>query len=66
MDIKFVFKELSEPVYTDDPMYDLMTGGYIEPADMLSKEQAKIVNDAIFIVNSFLSQAEEEGVIEVG
>lgn len=60
------FKEDAEPVYTSEPHYDLMVGGYIKPEDLLEAEDAAKVTEAIKLVNQFMEEAEEVGLIEVG
>jgi hypothetical protein len=61
------FKQLDEPIYTTEPMYDLIHGGYIDPHKMLESEaDAQEVVEAIQVIEAFLCLAEEEGVLEVG
>lgn len=62
---KFKFKEREEPVFTQDPWYDLSDGGYIDPEDLLSDPaQAQKLNDAVALIQSFFRQAEAAEVIE--
>ena len=62
----FNFKDAKEPIFTEDPYYDLFLGGYIKPGELLSdKKQAEQVEQAIDVVKSFLNQAESVGVIEI-
>ena len=38
----FNFKDAKEPIFTEDPYYDLFLGGYIKPGELLSdKKQAE-------------------------
>ena len=60
------FKENAEPVFTSEPHYDLMVGGYIKPEDLLEADDAAKVNEALKLVNQFMDEAEEAGLIEVG
>lgn len=63
----FSFNQLDEPVFTTDLFYDLFDGGYIKPEELLSdKKQAEAVIDAVHTIKSFLEQAENVGVIEIG
>lgn len=65
MAIEFNFKEVEEPVWTDDPWYDLTDGGYIRPEELLiDEEQIKKVQESVDILSAFLQQAYEKGVIE--
>lgn len=51
----------------EDFWYALTDGGYIDPEKMLADEiQLKALEDAIDLVQKFLSQAEEEGLIGEG
>lgn len=61
----FIFKELDEPVFSSDPAYDLLYGGYIKPQELLEdQEQAKKVREAVEVVYNFLAKAEEVGILE--
>lgn len=61
------FKTDIEPVYTEDPMYDLFDGGYIKPEELLESQlEARKVRDAMNIVEQFLDEGKEAGKIEVG
>ena len=60
------FKKLDEPVFTDDPYYDLTDGGYINPEELLeNKEDADKVNEAIRLVEQFLQEAQDQGALEM-
>jgi hypothetical protein len=60
------FKENAEPVYTTEPLYDLMEGGYIKPNELLEGEDAEKVTAAVQLVRQFMNEAEDAGLIEVG
>ena len=60
------FKEDAEPVYTTEPLYDLMEGGYIKPDELLEGADAENVTAAVALVKRFMSEAEDAGLIEVG
>jgi hypothetical protein len=60
------FKEGAEPIYTSEPWYDMMVGGYIKPEDLLEGEDAEKVGEAIKLVQQFMDDAESEGLIEIG
>ena len=63
--MKFEFNNLKEPVYSQDFFYDLTVGGYINPFEMLKdKNQAEKVEEAVKLVNDFLTQAENNGLLE--
>ena len=65
--MKFNFKKMEEAIYSTNPCYDLIIGGYITPGELLSDtEQIKQVEQAIQIVYEFLDQAESNGAIEIG
>ena len=65
MDFKFI--DIDGSVFSTDPDYDLLHGGYIDPEKLLKDEkQAEQVNEAIEIIKEFLKQAENEGIIEIG
>ena len=58
--VKWKFKKGAEPQGKGDFWYDLTMGGYIEPEDMLvDKNQLKLLEDAIAIVESFREAAKE-------
>lgn len=58
------FKKVSEPIITDDVYYDLFEGGYISPNRMLIDDQDKDdVAEAIYIVKTFLEEAQNQGVL---
>jgi len=58
------FKENSDIVETANVYYDLFQGGYIKPENILEDPaDVKRVQEAINILEEFLSQAEEEGII---
>ena len=63
--MKFEFNNLEQPVYSQDFLYDLTIGGYINPFKMLKdKNQAEKVEEAIKLVKDFLTQAENNGLLE--
>ncbi|OOF85610.1 hypothetical protein BKG93_04370 [Rodentibacter ratti] len=65
--MQFKFKKCEEPIFTDEPYYDLFDGGYLNPEELLDDaEQIKKVNEAIEIIKEYIKQAEELGVIEEG
>ena len=65
--MEFKFKKVDEPYFTSDKFYDLFDGGYIDPEDMLTDDkQVDKLLEAMNIIEDFLDQAEEEGVIELG
>lgn len=58
------FNKNAEPVYTDDHWYDLTSGGYIKPSELLTdQEEIEKVENAIKTVLEFLNEAEEAGLI---
>lgn len=59
------FKEDAETVYSDNPYYDVIDGGYIDPDKLLISEDAVKVNEAIETLSSFLAEAEENGYLEI-
>lgn len=60
------FKDLDEPIFSDDPYYDLTDGGYIKPEDMLENQaDIDMVKDAIATVMNFLEEAQEAGALEL-
>jgi hypothetical protein len=62
--MKFEFKK-DINIGSDGFHYDLFLGGGINPSAMLeNEEQAKAVNSAVKLIQSFLDQAEEAGVLE--
>lgn len=61
------FKHRDEPVFTSEPHYDLLDGGYIDPDELLEDPaDAEHVKAAIETVKRFLDEAESAGVLEVG
>jgi hypothetical protein len=61
--MKFNFIKNTETYHgTEDSFYALQNG-YINPDKMLNEEQAKIVIDAANLVEEFLSQAYDAGLI---
>lgn len=65
--MKFKFKPHLEALFTTDPHYDLLVGGYIKPEELLLDEhQADAVLDAIDLITEFLEAAEQAEIIEVG
>lgn len=58
------FNKNAEPVYTDDHWYDLTSGGYIKPHELLTdQEEIEKVENAIKTILEFLNEAEEAGLI---
>lgn len=64
--MSLIFKKDAKTVYTSEPWYDLVDGGYIKPDDMLEEKDAKRVKEAIKLLEQFLSEAEYKGFLEVG
>lgn len=64
--MKFEFKPRDEAYGSCDGFwYDLTDGGYIKPTEFLvNLEQVKAVEDAVKLLESFKSQAEEAGVMD--
>ena len=63
------FKTFTEEqaVFTSDPWYDLVYGGYIKPEDMLEDEIDVLnVKDSINLLKVFLEGAEENNNIILG
>ena len=60
----FKFRKDAEPICTSEFHYDLFTGGYINPEDILEPEDAKAVNEAIALINAFEYEAERKGLLE--
>lgn len=63
--MKFKFKELDEPKFSSDVLYDVfhngLAGDLIEDQEQLIK-----IAKAIALIESLLEQAEEDGVLELG
>lgn len=54
-----------EEIGSEDPWYAISMGGYLKPDRCLvDPEQAKKVNDAVSIVESFFQAAYDAGVLE--
>lgn len=51
-----------EPIYSDDPYYDLFDGGYIKPEELL--EDPDEVLEAVRVIKEFLELLEEEELME--
>lgn len=64
--MSLIFKKDAKTVYTSEPWYALVDGGYIKPDDMLEEKDAKRVKEAIKLLEQFLSEAEYMGFLEVG
>ena len=65
MTTEFKLKPKFKPlVITDEPWYDLTSGGYINPSDFLVPEDALKVNRAIDVIQDFLDFLEKEGILE--
>jgi hypothetical protein len=63
--LEFEFNPDSDALETDNPLYDLIWGGYLDPRSVLaSEEQADEVDEALEIIRQFLTQAEANGKIE--
>lgn len=55
-----------EPIYSSEPLYDLIEGGYINPEAILeSPQDIANVQYAIATVRSFLEDAEGAGHLEI-
>ena len=57
-------KKDAKPIVTDDSYYDLFEGGYIKPEDLLEKDDAKRVQEAVNVIAEFFKALEEAGLIE--
>ena len=65
--MNFNFKQIDEAIFTTEPLYDLIEGGYIKPEDLLENPlQAEQVKGAISLIKNFIEQAESAEVIEIG
>lgn len=53
-----------EPVCSSDPYYDLFSGGYIDPAKFLEGASLEVVQDAVEVVEWFLAQLDDRGLLE--
>lgn len=66
--MNFKFKPVSTEdgvVYSSELYYDLFDGWYINPSKMLDDvHQAKLVEEAVEIIEKFLSQAQASGHLE--
>ncbi|RLG22841.1 hypothetical protein DRN85_10295 [Methanosarcinales archaeon] len=60
------FRDNAKQVFSSDLWYDLIDGGRINPDDLLEKEDADRVREAIKTVVEFMDTALELGLIEVG
>ena len=58
------WKEDLEIVTTDDPYYDMLVGGSIDPNDLLEPDDAKRVKDALELVMKFYNEGMKLGYIE--
>ncbi len=65
--IKFTFLRLEgSPVYSSNPYYDIFHRGNIEPKELLSDlSQVDAVREAVAILDEFLAQAQDAGVLVV-
>ncbi len=62
--MKFKFKPRTKTIWSDDNWYDLSTGGYLKPEELLEdEEQIKKVKDAVQLILDFFEQAEEKNII---
>lgn len=63
---QFKWKKISEEdkVYSSEPLYDLIYGGYINPFQLLDDdEQATAVSNAAGTVQAFLDEAVNTGAL---
>lgn len=59
------FKDRYKPVCSSDFYYDLFDGGYINPRELLADEEdIERVLEAIRVIHTFLSEAEDNFVLE--
>ena len=58
------FKENVDTIYTSELYYDLFEGGYIKPENMLEKEDADKVKEAMNTIKNFLNEASKNNLIE--
>jgi len=58
------FKKNAKTVHSSDYWYDLTDGGYIKPDELLEKNDAQEVKEAINTIIAFFEQAENEGFLE--
>lgn len=59
------FKDRDEPLYTSDPWYDLFDGGYILPEELLDlPREYNEVREAILLIQQFMEEAQENGILE--
>ena len=58
------FKEKAKTVASSETYYDLFDGGYIKPDLLLEAEDAIKVKEAIKIIETFLDEARENGLLE--
>lgn len=62
--MKFNFKKDAQSVCSDDPWYDLTSGGYIKPENFLEGDELQKVYDAIELIEEFLEQLDDNGFLE--
>ena len=63
--MEWKFKENAESVASDDFWYDLTSGGYIRPKDLLDDDQqVKAMSEAIALIRSFQRALSESGLLE--
>ena len=63
---KIYTKEALEGISSDDFYYDLTSGGYIDPNNiLLDKDRAKKLQEAINLIWEWEIQLQEDGVLEV-
>ncbi len=64
--MKFRFRPTEDPVFSDDPYYDLFDGGYISPLDLLEDEaQAEEVLNAVAVIREYLDEAASSGAVVI-
>ena len=56
--------DTAEPFATSDFWYDLTSGGYIKPEELVVAEDAKKVNAAIAVIQEFEKTLEEAELLE--
>jgi hypothetical protein len=61
------FKTMEEPVFSTEPMYDIVHHGRLAPERLLSDpDDVARVQGAIKVVLDYLRDAERDGVLEIG
>lgn len=60
------FKDIEDTIFTDDPYYDLIEGGYIKPEELLEDpKEAEAVRAAVNLLEQFFKEAKRKGIIEL-